>query len=108
MPRRSAERRSGFFQGLPRWCCDLVRPHSEHRQRPTRHRGSIAPMTDTPGGAAPTGSAAPPPPPQPGPPPARRLAKSHRGRMFWGVAAGLGEYFDIDPLVFRIAFVVLA
>jgi phage shock protein PspC (stress-responsive transcriptional regulator) len=64
-------------------------------------------MTDTPGAtpgeAPPPPGAAPPPTP---PPPPRRLVK--RRGMIWGVAAGLGEYFQVDPLVFRIAFVVLA
>lgn len=77
-------------------------------------------MTDTPQGGEPVqpqdaaadaggaGAAAVPPaaspPPPPGPPP-RRLVRRHG--MIAGVAAGLGDYFDIDPLFFRIGFVVL-
>jgi phage shock protein PspC (stress-responsive transcriptional regulator) len=37
----------------------------------------------------------------------RRLTRS-RHHMIGGVAGGLGNYFDIDPVVFRIVFVVLA
>jgi phage shock protein PspC (stress-responsive transcriptional regulator) len=42
-----------------------------------------------------------------GPPPPRRLTRSSEDRMIGGVAGGLGRYFDVDPLLFRIAFVVL-
>lgn len=38
----------------------------------------------------------------------RRLIRSNRDRMFAGVAGGLGEYFELDPIWFRIGFVVLA
>src|SRR4051812_33615011 len=37
----------------------------------------------------------------------RRLRRSASDRMVGGVAGGLGRYFDIDPGLFRIAFVVL-
>ncbi|MBV8296973.1 MAG: PspC domain-containing protein [Acidimicrobiia bacterium] len=43
----------------------------------------------------------------PGAPP-RRLQRSRRDRVVAGVCGGLGEYFDVDPVIFRIAFVVLA
>lgn len=49
--------------------------------------------------------AAPPPPPPP--PPARRLARGPGG-MLGGVCEGLGRYFDVDPVLFRIGFVVAA
>src|SRR5260221_13880594 len=39
--------------------------------------------------------------------PPRRLTRS-RHHMIGGVAGGLGAYFDIDPVIFRIIFVVLA
>lgn len=39
---------------------------------------------------------------------ARELRRCTTHRMAAGVAAGLGEYFDVDPLLVRIAFVVLA
>jgi len=70
---------------------------------------SPPPPTDPPG---------PPPGPQSGgwevpvPPPAaahrKTLRRSVRNRMLGGVAAGLAEYLDIDPILIRIAFVALA
>jgi len=47
----------------------------------------------------------PPPPPQARP---RRLTRSGSDRMLAGVCGGLGQHFDIDPVLFRIGFVVLA
>ena len=46
---------------------------------------------------APTGDAQP-----------RRLVRVREGRWLGGVAAGLGHYFDVNPLVYRIAFGALA
>ena len=40
--------------------------------------------------------------------PPRRLVRSTEGRWLGGVAAGLGRYFDVNPLVYRIAFAALA
>ena len=40
--------------------------------------------------------------------PPRRLVRVEEGRWLGGVAAGLGRYFDVNPLVYRIAFAVLA
>jgi phage shock protein PspC (stress-responsive transcriptional regulator) len=40
--------------------------------------------------------------------PARRLTRVDDGRWLGGVAAGLGRYFDVNPLVYRIAFAALA
>jgi phage shock protein PspC (stress-responsive transcriptional regulator) len=40
--------------------------------------------------------------------PARRLTRVDDGRWIGGVAAGLGRYFDVNPLVYRIAFAALA
>lgn len=40
--------------------------------------------------------------------PARRLVRTSDGRWLGGICAGLGRYFDINPLVYRIAFVALA
>ena len=39
---------------------------------------------------------------------ARRLTRPREGRWLGGVAAGLGEYFDLSPAIYRIAFVALA
>jgi phage shock protein PspC (stress-responsive transcriptional regulator) len=40
--------------------------------------------------------------------PARRLVRPRDGRVIGGVCAGLGRYFNIDPVIVRIAAVVLA
>jgi phage shock protein PspC (stress-responsive transcriptional regulator) len=45
----------------------------------------------------------PPEPPQP-----RRLLRTRSDRMIGGVCAGLGRYFNVDPILFRIGAVVLA
>ncbi len=37
----------------------------------------------------------------------RRLTRSSSDRVLGGVAGGLGRYFDIDPIIFRIGFLVL-
>jgi phage shock protein PspC (stress-responsive transcriptional regulator) len=37
----------------------------------------------------------------------RRLTRSSADRMLAGVSGGLGRYFNVDPLIFRIGFVVL-
>jgi len=44
----------------------------------------------------------------PAPPAYRRLTRRPEGKVIAGVAAGLGEYFVVDPVIFRVAFVVLA
>jgi phage shock protein PspC (stress-responsive transcriptional regulator) len=43
--------------------------------------------------------------PQPDPP--RRLLRSRDERVIGGVCGGLGRYFNVDPLIFRIAAVAL-
>jgi phage shock protein C len=40
--------------------------------------------------------------------PTKRLTRSSSERMIGGVAGGLAEYFNIDPTLVRLAFVVLA
>ena len=37
----------------------------------------------------------------------RRLYRSRRDRMLAGVAGGLGQYFNIDPVLIRLAFVAM-
>ena len=37
-----------------------------------------------------------------------RLHRAGDGRMLAGVASGLGQYFDIDPTLVRVGFVVLS
>jgi phage shock protein PspC (stress-responsive transcriptional regulator) len=49
----------------------------------------------------------PPPTPQPRPAGEQRLHRAGRGRMVAGVAAGVADYFDVDPTIVRIGFVVL-
>jgi phage shock protein PspC (stress-responsive transcriptional regulator) len=36
----------------------------------------------------------------------KKLYRSRTDRKLWGVCGGLGKYFNIDPVIFRIAFVV--
>jgi len=38
----------------------------------------------------------------------KRLYRSRSDRMIWGVCGGLAKYFDIDPTLVRIIFVLLA
>jgi len=38
----------------------------------------------------------------------QRLHRVGRGRMLAGVAAGVADYFDLDPTIVRIGFVALA
>lgn len=38
----------------------------------------------------------------------KQLRKSNTNRILFGVCGGLGEYFNVDPLVFRVAFIALA
>ncbi|HSI94020.1 MAG TPA: PspC domain-containing protein [Jiangellaceae bacterium] len=38
----------------------------------------------------------------------KRLTRSTSDRMVAGVAAGLANYFDIDPVIMRVLFVALA
>lgn len=47
----------------------------------------------------------PSPPTTPVPRAPRRLTRSAREKMWAGVAGGLGEYFDVDPVLVRLIFV---
>lgn len=51
-----------------------------------------------------------PAPPQtpPQPPDPRRLTRSSADQVLGGVAGGLGRYFSVDPILFRIGFAVAA
>jgi phage shock protein C len=42
------------------------------------------------------------------PPNARRLTRSSRHKMIAGVCGGLAEYFDLDPTVVRVAYVLIS
>src|SRR5205823_9411385 len=48
------------------------------------------------------------PPGDPEPPPYRRLYRKTDRAVLAGVAAGLGDHFSVDPLVFRVGFVISA
>jgi phage shock protein C len=37
----------------------------------------------------------------------KRLYRSRKNRVIAGVCGGLGEYFNVDPVIFRILFVIL-
>lgn len=51
--------------------------------------------------------AQPPEAPEPEPPRPHELRRRRDNRVIAGVCSGLGAYFGLDPVVFRIAFVVL-
>lgn len=38
----------------------------------------------------------------------KRLAKSFNNRIICGVCGGIGEYFNIDPTVIRLIWVILS
>jgi len=38
----------------------------------------------------------------------KRLYRSGKGRVVAGICGGLADYFDIDPLLIRIVFIILA
>jgi phage shock protein PspC (stress-responsive transcriptional regulator) len=68
-------------------------------EEPTAEQGPQAPASE-PAGAAPPGGG-----PQP---PQKRLMRSQSDRIVGGVCGGLGRYFNVDPLFFRIGAVALA
>jgi len=72
-------------------------------------RRDDAPDADPGAATAPNtgGSSTPPPSAEPGAGP-KRLTRSKHDEWFGGVAGGLAEYFDVDPTLVRIAFVVAA
>ena len=40
--------------------------------------------------------------------PVRRLTRSRRHKMIAGVCGGLAEYFELDPTVVRIAYILVS
>jgi phage shock protein C len=36
----------------------------------------------------------------------KRLYRSRKNRVIWGVASGLAKYFNIDPTLVRVLFVI--
>jgi phage shock protein PspC (stress-responsive transcriptional regulator) len=63
------------------------------------------PPPPPPGGGH-TGGTYPAPPPVP--PAGRQLRRSMHDRVAGGVAGGLGEYFGVDPVLFRVLFAATA
>jgi phage shock protein PspC (stress-responsive transcriptional regulator) len=62
-----------------------------------------------PSWSAPAGTTAPAGPTRPtGPAGEQRLHRGGHGRMLAGVAAGVADYFDVDPTIVRVGFVALA
>ncbi len=41
-------------------------------------------------------------------PPSRRLTRSSQHRMIAGVCGGIAEYFQLDPTVVRVAYVLIS
>ena len=37
----------------------------------------------------------------------RRLYRSQKDKMIGGVCGGLGEFFKVDPIIFRLIFVLM-
>ena len=37
----------------------------------------------------------------------KRLYRSRKEKMFAGIAGGIAEYYDLDPVLVRIAFVLI-
>jgi phage shock protein PspC (stress-responsive transcriptional regulator) len=83
----------------------------DETRKPDPETGPTEPLTPgdpLAGGQTPPGGEAPPPGDTPPPADApRRLTRSSSDRVIGGVAGGLGRYFGVDPVIFRIAFVVL-
>ena len=69
---------------------------ADHLRRPARERAR-APAGGATASGGRFGSGSEP----------RRLTRSSSDKVLGGVAGGLGRYFDIDPIIFRIGFVVL-
>jgi phage shock protein C len=63
--------------------------------------------TQLPPEAGPPGPEPPAPPPPPGGG-QRLVRRSHSERVVAGVCGGIGRYLGIDPVLLRIAFVILA
>jgi phage shock protein C len=36
----------------------------------------------------------------------KRLYRSSKDRVLWGICGGLGKYFNIDPVIVRVIFVI--
>ena len=38
----------------------------------------------------------------------KKLYKSRENKVLFGVIGGIGEYFDVDPVILRVVWVLLA
>ncbi len=38
----------------------------------------------------------------------KRLYKSRDNKVIAGVMGGLGEYFEVDPVLFRVAYIIIS
>jgi phage shock protein C len=81
---------------------------------PIGERATTRTRTDEPAEARPIGQETPSTrpiayatPPEQIQPEARRLYRSRQERMLGGVAGGLAQYFNVDPALVRLAFVIL-
>jgi phage shock protein C len=87
----------------------LMQPHEREKPQPPppeeEHRSSEPqePRKGRRGRRTTKQPAAEPPSAEP---PRRRLMRSITDRKLFGVCGGLGEYFDVDPTIIRILFVV--
>lgn len=79
----------------------------DDEQAPARGGGAEG-GTGTGGTGAGGPDGAEPPQPEPQPRPARRLTRSRRPKVVAGVCSGLGRYFDLDPVVFRVPLAVIS
>jgi phage shock protein PspC (stress-responsive transcriptional regulator) len=80
-------------------------PQDPHDAPTTAGPGTPGPEPEPPTQPLPGGGAMPPggdPPPAP-----RRLMRSREDRVLGGVCSGLARYFNVDPLIVRIAAVAL-
>jgi phage shock protein PspC (stress-responsive transcriptional regulator) len=67
----------------------------------------LGPMPETPPSSSDPHDAPTSQQPTPPPPPPRRLLRSRDDRVLGGVCSGLARYFNVDPLIIRIAAVAL-
>jgi phage shock protein PspC (stress-responsive transcriptional regulator) len=90
-------------------------PRDESRNEPPRDGPTdppSGPPNEPPRYPPPPGNWTPPPggwpPPGSNPPPIRQLRRSSTDRVAAGVSGGLGEYFGLDPVIFRVLFATTA
>jgi len=72
----------------------VTSPRGHSQWEKPLHRGNLSGVNET------TTQQIPPQEP-------RRLVRVKEGRVLGGVAAGLGRYFNLDPIIFRIGAIVL-